>query len=129
MGRGHRPLAGERVGADASDGHQHAYCVDEGARLAEEVAGEEDHDEPPDSVEHGVRRHLHGQRRWNRRLWVGTGAPPQAVVGVHAATALPSGHRAAVREQSREQRPFWRGGGRRGGGAPGRGVLSMRRPR
>ena len=53
MGRGHRPLAGERVGADASDGHQHAYCVDEGARLAEEVAGEEDHDEPPDSVEHG----------------------------------------------------------------------------
>ena len=41
MGRGRPPLAGEGIGADASDGHQHAYCVDERARLAEEVAGEE----------------------------------------------------------------------------------------
>ena len=31
-----------------------------GARLAEEVAGEEDHDEPADRVEHRVRRHLVG---------------------------------------------------------------------
>ena len=60
MGRGRPPLAGEGIGADASDGHQHAYCVDEGARLAEEVAGEEDHDEPADRVEHRVRRHLVG---------------------------------------------------------------------
>ena len=62
MGRGGHPLAGECIGADASDGHQHAYDVEEGTRLAEEVAGEEDHDKPPDSVEHGVRRHLYGPR-------------------------------------------------------------------
>ena len=68
MGRGRHPFAGEPIRADARDGQQHAHCVDQGARVAEEVAREENHHEPADRVEHGVRRHLDG-RGGGRRRW------------------------------------------------------------
>ena len=58
--------------------------------------------------------HLDGQRRWRRRPWAGTRAPPQPLSGVHAARAQPQ---ASGRAEWSGERPH---------GAASRGVLTVR---